>query len=137
MGDERRGGRFRSGVSRLHDLDSVSDTGRARLRFAKSGADSNLRAEHAYLASLRIFFKILSSFFLLPPRYRSIIIIVVLYYISFVEILSIYVVGSFEENFLFLFVPRLVSFVGSIRFDFPRWIISSRSITARTYALLK
>lgn len=60
MGDERRGGRFRSGVSRLHDLDSVSDTGTARL--AKSGADSNLRAGHAYLLS--IFFRILSFFFL-------------------------------------------------------------------------
>lgn len=60
MGDERRGGRFRSGVSRLHDLDSVSDTGTARL--AKSGADSNLRAGHAYL--LPIFFRILSFFFL-------------------------------------------------------------------------
>lgn len=60
------------------------------------------------------------SFFFLLDIDR-LLLSLVLYCISFVEILSIYVVGSFEENFLFLFVPRLVSFVGSIRqpFRFP------------------
>lgn len=63
------------------------------------------------------------SFFLLLDIDRLLLSLslVLLYCISFVEISSIYVVGSFEENFLFLFVPRLVSFVGSIRqpFRFP------------------